>query len=131
MALDPLNLSDTILDSWDSHSDKILSNDQFKDELEKEKQEKAELQEMLGTNRYAPDIFNCDNKYFLPHTAPPPTHHHHLQVTQDLATFDIYRFACISNTSNLGEKKGKSQNLTGSFEYQRLLKVYFIIYAHK
>ena len=65
MALDPLNLSDTILDSWDSHSDKILSNDQFKDELEKEKQEKAELQEMLGTNRYAPDNFNCDNKYFF------------------------------------------------------------------
>ena len=65
MALDPRNLSDTILDSWDSHSDKILSNDQFKDELEKEKQEKAELQEMLGTNRYAPDIFHCDYKYFL------------------------------------------------------------------
>ena len=65
MALDPLNLSDTILDSWDSHSDKILSNDQFKDELEKEKQEKAELQELLGTNRYAPDIFHCDYKYFL------------------------------------------------------------------
>jgi len=65
VALDPLNLSDTILDSWDSHSDEILSNDQFKDELEKEKQEKAELQEMLGTNRYAPDIFHCDYKYFL------------------------------------------------------------------
>ena len=52
VALDPRNLSDTILDSWDSHSDEILSNDQFKDELEKEKQEKAELQELLGTNRY-------------------------------------------------------------------------------
>ena len=65
VALDPRNLSDTILDSWDSHSDEILSNDQFKDELEKEKQEKAELQEMLGTNRYAPDIFHCDYKYFL------------------------------------------------------------------
>ena len=65
VALDPRNLSDTILDSWDSHSDKILSNDQFKDELEKEKQEKAELQELLGTNRYAPDIFHCDYKYFL------------------------------------------------------------------
>ena len=65
VALDPRNLSDTILDSWDSHSDEILSNDQFKDELEKEKQEKAELQELLGTNRYAPYIFHCDNKYFL------------------------------------------------------------------
>ena len=65
VALDPRNLSDTILDSWDSHSDEILSNDQFKDELEKEKQEKAELQELLGTNRYAPDIFHCDYKYFL------------------------------------------------------------------
>ena len=48
--IDPQNLADNILDSWDVQSDEFLSNDQFKTELEKEKQEKAQLEKLLATN---------------------------------------------------------------------------------
>ena len=47
--IDPQNLSDKILNSWDTHSDEILSNDQFIDELERERLEKIKLKELLGT----------------------------------------------------------------------------------
>merc|ERR1719282_577633 len=54
--IDPQNLSDKILDSWDIHSDEILSNDQFKDELEKEKQEKAQIEQLLSTNSLSENL---------------------------------------------------------------------------
>ena len=47
--IDPQNLSDKILNSWDTHSDEFLSNDQFIDELERERLEKIKLNELLGT----------------------------------------------------------------------------------
>ena len=53
--LDHENLSD-LIDSWDSHSDEIISNDEFISELEKEKLEKAQLEAELADNSlYDPD----------------------------------------------------------------------------
>ena len=47
--IDPQNISDNILNSWDTHSDELLSNDQFITELEREKLAKSRLKELLGT----------------------------------------------------------------------------------
>ena len=58
-ALDHENLSD-LIDSWDSHSDEIISNDEFISELEKERLEKAQLEAELAANSlYEPD--NSEN----------------------------------------------------------------------
>ena len=58
-ALDHENLSD-LIDSWDSHSDEIISNDEFISELEKERLEKAALEAELAANSlYEPE--NSEN----------------------------------------------------------------------
>ena len=58
--IDPQNLSDNILDSWDTSSDEFLSNDQFINELEKEKLEKTQLEELLGSS-VIDDAENLEN----------------------------------------------------------------------
>ena len=58
-ALEHENLSD-LIDSWDSHSDEIISNDEFISELEKERLEKAALEAELAANSlYEPE--NSEN----------------------------------------------------------------------
>ena len=72
------NLSD-LIDSWDSHSDEIISNDEFISELEKERLAKAALEAELAANSlYEPE--NSENfplKSFIsdsePHLDPDQT----------------------------------------------------------
>ena len=70
-ALDHENLSD-LIDSWDSHSDEIISNSEFISELEKERLEKAALEAELAANSlYEPE--NSENfplKSFISDTEP-------------------------------------------------------------
>ena len=72
LAIDPSELSDNILDSWDSSSDEFLSNDQFINELQKEKLEKNQLEELLGTDTVIDDSENFPLQGFPDKTSNTP-----------------------------------------------------------
>ena len=83
-ALNHENLSD-LIDSWDSHSDEIISNDEFISELEKEKLEKAALEAELAANSlYEPD--NSENfplKSFISDSDPDLNSEQDISAAED------------------------------------------------